>query len=387
MVSVGIDRIAFYTSKHYVALSDVAENNKIDPEKFSQGIWQENMAVPTPDEDAVTLAANAAEQLFSDGSLSRHVDQLLFATESGVDQSKAGGLYVRRLLGLNKNCRVVELKQACYSATAGLQMALAQIRANPELKILLIASDIARYGLGQPGEATQGCGAVAILLTANPRILTVDDVAGLHNDDVMDFWRPNYSDTAYVDGKYSTKVYLNTLKACLSDYQSRGGELSFEHMCYHLPFSRMAEKAHKTLCRETKQKFDADQFAHQVGDGLIYNQAIGNSYTASLYISLASLLDHGNVKPGAKVGLFSFGSGCMGEMMSGTVQPDFANALHAGRHKAMLEARTPMTYDEYKAAFTFSFVEDGSEQVLPRQAAGHYRLAKLANHQRHYESV
>ncbi|WP_119394560.1 hydroxymethylglutaryl-CoA synthase [Salinibius halmophilus] len=385
MVRVGIDRIAFYTSNQFVALKDVAEHNQIDPDKFALGIWQENMAVASVDEDAVTLAANAAETIFADGSIARQVDQLLFATESGVDQSKAGGVYIRRLLGLNQNCRVVELKQACYSATAGLQMALAQIRANPSLRILLIASDIARYGLGTPGEATQGCGAVAMLLTANPSILAIDEVAGLHSDDVMDFWRPNYSDTALVDGKYSTKVYLNTLKACIADYQARGGELEFQHLCYHLPFSRMAEKAHKTFCRESGNRYQVEAFEQNIAAGLIYNRTIGNSYTASLYIALASLLDNQEVEANARIGLFSFGSGCMGELMSATVVAGYRDALYSKAHHQMLSERTQMTYADYEAAFTYGYVVDGSEQVLPKQTTGAYRLAKIDQHQRHYE--
>lgn len=387
MVRVGIDRIAFYTSKQYVALEDVAEHNQIDPDKFALGIWQEHMAVAPVDEDAVTLAANACEQIFANDDIDREVDQLLFATESGVDQSKAGGLYVRRLLGLNQNCRVVELKQACYSATAGLQMALAQIRANPKLKILLVASDIARYGLGTPGEATQGAGAVAMLLTANPSILAVDEQAGLHNDDVMDFWRPNYSDTAMVDGKYSTKVYLNTLKACIRDLKAKDGDLVFDHLCYHLPFSRMAEKAHKTFCRETQAPYDKDTFEQACGASLIYNRTIGNSYTASLYIALASLFDNQTVREGARIGLFSFGSGCMGELMSATVQSGYRDYLHSDYHQALLTNRQQLDYQAYKRAFTFSYRDDGGEQILPSETNGHYRIAQIANHQRHYEAV
>ena len=67
------------------------------------------------------------------------IDHLLFATESGLDFSKASGIYVHRLLGLPRRCRVVELKQACYSATAAIRMALPMLQENPEKKILVIA--------------------------------------------------------------------------------------------------------------------------------------------------------------------------------------------------------------------------------------------------------
>lgn len=42
----------------------------------------------------------------------------MLATETGVDQSKAAGLYLHPLLLLPRNCRIIELKQACYCATA-----------------------------------------------------------------------------------------------------------------------------------------------------------------------------------------------------------------------------------------------------------------------------
>ena len=85
----------------------------------------------------------------------------------------------------------------------------------PEKKVLVIASDVARYDLDTPGEATQGCGAVAMLISANPRLLEIDPEVGNHTEDVMDFWRPNYRATALVDGKYSTKIYLRALKKSL----------------------------------------------------------------------------------------------------------------------------------------------------------------------------
>ena len=62
------------------------------------------------------------------------IEMLLFATESGIDQSKAAGIYVHELLGLPARCRVVELKQACYSGTAALQLALPFLRENPRKK-------------------------------------------------------------------------------------------------------------------------------------------------------------------------------------------------------------------------------------------------------------
>src|SRR4030067_398678 len=117
-MNVGIESISFYSSHYYIDLKTLAERRNLPPEKFYQGIGQEKMAVPPPDEDIVTMAANAGFNALKNIDKGK-IDTVLFATESGIDQSKAAGIYVHSLLELPQNCRVVELKQACYSGTAG----------------------------------------------------------------------------------------------------------------------------------------------------------------------------------------------------------------------------------------------------------------------------
>ncbi|MGB3414953.1 MAG: hydroxymethylglutaryl-CoA synthase, partial [Microbacteriaceae bacterium] len=248
VVPVGISDIAFSSSTNTLDLNELAIKHEIDVQKYYLGIGQREMSVPTVDEDIVTMAANAAQRI-----VDRHgvegIHTLLFATETGIDQSKAAGVYVHRLVGLSKNCRVVELKQACYSATAGLQMAAGIVARDPKQKVLVIASDVARYEQDSAGEPTQGAGAVAILVTANPAIIEFDVPTGLYTEEIMDFWRPNYSSTAFVDGKYSIKAYLTAVDEAWADYRKNGGSdfSEFDYFCYHQPFTKMAVKAHAHL--------------------------------------------------------------------------------------------------------------------------------------------
>ena len=87
MLPVGIDKISFYTSNYYLDLRTLACAQGTDPEKYYVGIGQEKMGMPAHDEDVVTMAASAAYPLFEDEQ-SKHISTLLFATESGIDQSK-----------------------------------------------------------------------------------------------------------------------------------------------------------------------------------------------------------------------------------------------------------------------------------------------------------
>ncbi|SIP99548.1 hydroxymethylglutaryl-CoA synthase [Marinobacterium stanieri] len=385
-MSVGIDEISFYTSNYFLDLKTLAQVQGTDPDKYYTGIGQEKMGMAAPDEDVVTMAANAALPLV-EGNGRDQVSTLMFATETGIDQSKAAGIYVHRLLGLRDNCRVVEMKQACYSATAALQMACALVARKPDSKVLVIASDIARYDLDTPGEATQGCGAVAMMISANPRLVSIDPEVGNYTEDVMDFWRPNYRSTALVDGKYSTKIYLKALKKAWDHFRevSPLDFSDFSHFCYHLPFSRMAQKAHQQLVRHTKAGLSAEEQERQINKTLMYNRTIGNSYTASMYIGLTSLLENTDADlSGKRIGFFSYGSGCVGEFFSGTVVPGYRDALHLQRHRDMLAARQEISHDEYLQLYRNQIPDDGGEHRFDEGTTGHFRLAGISHHKREY---
>ena len=385
-MSVGIDEISFYTSNYFLDLQKLAEVHDIDVDKYYKGIGQEKMGMPAPDEDVVTMAANAAYPLIERVGADA-VSTVLFATETGIDQSKSAGVYVHRLLGLNANCRVVELKQACYSATAAIQMACALVARQPEKRVLVIASDVARYDLDTPGEATQGCGAVAMLITADPRLVEIDPEVGNYTEDVMDFWRPNYRSTALVDGKYSTKIYLKSLKQAWEHFCTASSLAfnDFQHFCYHLPFTRMAQKAHKHLAKLNQSDLSPEMLDLQVEDTLLYNRIIGNSYTASMYIGLVSLLE--NCKQnleGKRVGFFSYGSGCVAEFFSGRVVAGYEKYLHSARHQAMLAARNAVSYEEYLRLYNDVEPTDGGVHERGTGSTGRFRLASISHHKREY---
>ena len=390
MINVGIDTLAIYTSRYALDLATLAVARGMNPEKYYVGLGQRMMSVPPPGEDIVTMAANAAHQALRD--IDRHeIEMVLFATESSIDQSKAAGIFVHGLLELPTRCRVVELKQACYSGTAALQLALPFLRENPDKKILLIASDIARYGLHTTGESSQGCGAVAMVLSAHPRVLAFEPHYGLVTENVMDFWRPNYLHEALVEGKYSSKLYLSILEKTWKQYQSLSGRgyLDHHYYCYHTPVPRLVEKAHHYLVKLSGyDHLPSEVKDKQIDAALEYARKIGNSYAASLYIGLTSLLDCTQESLANKrIGFYSYGSGCVAEYFSGVVQPSYLDVLHTSYHEQLLTERELLSYEDYEAFYTFHYQEDGSQQNIPSYRTGLYRLAQLDQHKRIYEKT
>lgn len=388
MIKVGIDAISFFTSNYYLDLKTLAQARGIDVEKFHTGLGQHHMGIPAPDEDIVTLASNAAMRLLKWVN-PQDIDTLVFATESGIDQSKAAGLFVHQLLKLPTDCRVLEVKQACYSCTGALMLMLPRLILEPSKKILLIASDVSRYGLNTPGESSQGCGAVAMVLSANPRLLEIDPRSGVYTEDVMDFWRPNYLDEAIVEGKYSAKLYLHALEQTWENYTRKTG-LSFDdhsRFCYHNSVPRLVEKAHNVLAKfNQKMDLSDETFNNQIQAGIDYGRKIGNSYAASLYISFVSLLDNAKTNlSNQRIGFYSYGSGCVAEYFSGILQPDYENMLDTDYHQHILNSRIELSYEDYKKFYLFDLPQDGRHLAIPKHQKGPFRLSEINRHKRIYD--
>ncbi|WP_029145844.1 hydroxymethylglutaryl-CoA synthase [Microbacterium luticocti] len=389
---VGIHDLAFATAHQVLDLAVLAEHSGVDVGKYYVGIGQSEMSVPCADEDIVTMGAGAAAQILDrlrerDGTTDG-IRTLLFATESGIDQSKSAGVFVHSLLGMGENCRVVELKQACYSATAALQFALGIVARDPREQVLVIAADIARYALDSSGEPTQGAAAVAFLVTADPALVEIEPVTGLHTDDIADFWRPNYLSTALVDGKYSLAAYLRSLEGAWDEYRARGG-VGFEKIdrfCYHQPFTKMAVKAHDRLVAIAGADLDKAGRLAQIEASLRMNRRTGNSYTASIYVGLLSLLEHDEADlAGRRIGFFSYGSGSVSEFFTGVVQPGYRSLLRTEADARALADRTPIGYDRYRALHERVDATTGGDDRTPAETTGPFRFAGVSDHVRRYE--
>ncbi len=364
-MKIGIDKIGFYTPPTFVDMVELAEARDVDPNKYLIGIGQEKMSIATKNYDVVAMAATAADNILTDEDKEK-IDMILFATETGIDQSKSGATWVHDLVGIQPFARSVELKQACYSATAGLQLAMGHIALHPESKVLVLATDIAKYGLNTGGEPTQGAGAVAMLLSANPRILEIEKESTAYTKDIDDFWRPNYSEFAFVDGKYSNEAYLSTLTASWNRYKAQyQAQLSdFEALLFHVPYTKMGRKALQAL-EDEMDEAGTTRFDSYYETAIKYNKTVGNIYTGSLYLSLISLLEQGEELPAdARLGMFSYGSGAVGEFFVGKIQTNYKNYLRKSSHEDLLNKRKQLTIEEYENILSTPLEVDETGDIL-----------------------
>ncbi|WP_338209427.1 hydroxymethylglutaryl-CoA synthase [Lactiplantibacillus paraxiangfangensis] len=384
-MKVGIDKMHFASSHLYVDMTELARARGAEPDKYLIGIGQAQMAVIPPSQDIVTLAANAAYPMLTQADIDA-IDLLIVGTESGIDNSKASAIYVARLLGLNRRCRTIEMKEACYAGTAGVQLAQEHVRVHPDKKALVIGADIARYGLNTPGEPTQGGGAVAMLISADPQVLALGTDSTLLSQDVMDFWRPLYRSEALVDGKYSSNIYVDyfqdVFKGYLSETKTRAEDLTA--LVFHLPYTKMGLKALRSalpMVSETKQEAWVAHFecARKL------NRQVGNLYTGSLYLSLLSqLLTDPDLQVGNELGLFSYGSGAEGEFYTGIIQPGYLTGIDLGLPQR-LARRQRVDVATYEKCFNQQLAWEATDQTIDYHTDPHrFVLTGQRDEQRQY---
>lgn len=388
MMKIGIDKIGFYTPSYYVDMEELAEARGVEPAKLTIGIGQSKMAVPPITQDPVTMAANAAAQMLSDED-KQAIDFVIVGTESGIDQSKATAVYVHDLLDINPYARSIEMKEACYGGTVGLQTAVNHIARHPESKVLVLASDVARYGLNTAGETTQGAGAVAMLVSADPSIAVVNDNSTFYTGDIMDFWRPNYSETAKVESKYSNEQYLVFLDKVWTRHkeQFKTSLNDLKAICFHLPYTKMGLKGLRQMLPEVSEA-KQEELTAIFDDSRLYSRYVGNIYTGSLYLSLISLLDQAkSLSAGDEVGMYSYGSGAVAEFFTVTLVEGYEAQLQTEYHEALLNNRQQVTVAEYEDMFETTLPTDGSQKMLTVDANEHaqFNLVGIQDHQRLYK--
>ena len=402
---VGIDALAVAIPRRYLDLEDLARARDVDPAKYTQGLGAREMAVAEPGEDTVSLAASAARRALAISQLDpRDLGLLIVGTETGVDHSKPVASFVHGLLGLPRAMRVYDTQHACYGGTAGLMTAVEWIASGAAggRSALVICSDIARYGVATPGEPTQGAGAVAMIVSSTPAILELDvGVAGASSTHVHDFWRPLGHREAQVDGHYSVECYLDAVATAYRGWRARAiareliradspASEQLAALCYHVPFCKMARKAHLRVRRcdledaaapwdpSTEALRAETHFRSQVEPSLDLCARIGNVYTGSLYLGLAGLLHARADLSRRRIGLFSYGSGCTSEFFSGLITPRARDRIAAAQLDSLLASRTRISIDEYHQLMALT------APLLEPPPPGSVRFTGVDAHRRQY---
>ena len=281
---------------------------------------------------------------------------------------------------------------------------------------IVVCADEAKYDLNSSGEPTQGAGAVAMLIKDNPRLLNLDFTnTGVFTQDSYDFYRPFGKSTPIVNGELSTFSYLYAMRVAFDRYVKnvRKNALSrkkeeenryvltdiFDYLVFHTPYPKITKHALAFLLRHELRGTDRwKRICEEIGDEPIYMDGktlesvfsdkktmagdylsrkklfgseefkniyerkvlpsqwaiseIGNTYTASIFISLASMLTlegekTGYLEEGKRIGFGAYGSGSGSLVFSGALSHDYKPVVKGIRLREKLNTREKLLIEEY----------------------------------------
>ena len=351
----GIASIGLQLPPLFMPVTELAELRSVDPNKYTKGLGCIDIALCPSGDDAVTLAVGAAKRALSrwNGSI-EDIGLVAVGTESAKDMSRPLSAWVAEELGLSGTVRSYEVKHACYGGTLALRQALEWkwSGAGAGKVALVIASDVALYSPEDPGEPTQGAGAVAMII-GEPTVAHVDPVSFPFSSPAFDFWRPVGDAFPSVDGQLSLDCYKRAVTECfgalIGDRDARSVLSEYQSMCFHVPFPKMVKKAVLHLGEHLGWSAQEAErlYLEKVEDTLEWNQLVGNAYTASLWISVARALV--GLEEGTPITAFSYGSGYGAELLHLTAGPAAAAAQWVSDVDEDLRSRKPLDMLGYEA--------------------------------------
>lgn len=345
-MDTGIASIGLRLPPLVMSMEDLARLRGEDPQKYLVGLGCSEMSLCPPEFTVVDLAAEAALRALSrwEGDLN-DIGMIAVGTESAMDMSRPLSAFVAERLGLRGGVRSYEVKHACYGGTLALRQATEWrlSGAARDKAALVIAADVALYEPGDPGEPTQGAGAVAFIIH-RPDIARIEPISYPYSDPQFDFFRPVGNQYPIVDGKLSLECYKqaaeNCFRALVQDRDPEKALREFVAICFHVPFPKMVKKAVSRVGEAFGWSADRvnELFRDKVEPTMFWNRLCGNAYTASLWISVARALQ--GLKVGQRIAAFSYGSGFGSELLSLVAGPKAARGDWAQDIERDLLART-----------------------------------------------
>ncbi|MEX2589342.1 MAG: hydroxymethylglutaryl-CoA synthase [Chitinophagales bacterium] len=405
-MKVGIDCMAFDVPKIHLQIENLANERGIEPGKLINGLGLKRMTLPDVHQDIICFAANAAVKLIEQNNIDLStVSRIYVGTESGIDSSKPAASYILSLLEDQfqislGNCDAVDFKFACIGAVDALHNTLDFIRLNPGKKAIVVSTDIAKYDLASSGEYTQGAGALAMLLCADPRMISFSNEFGVSTAGVFDFFKPRrifsksqitgkagndpwmdilesevsiYKEQPVFDGQYSNQCYIDRTRAAYENFKKEAKTettpfTDWHNILMHLPYAFQGRRTFAEIYAGeltnvnlkdknevkalSKSKEYLDFVEERIAPSEKASSLVGNLYTGSIFMAILSALsfylEQEDEIAGKKMGFIAYGSGSKSKVFEVAVEKDWKSVIEPVELFAVLEQSTAIDFDTYE---------------------------------------
>ncbi len=295
---IGIVSYGSYIPKYRIRVEEIARiwGENADAIKGGLGIYEKS--VPDIDEDAATIAVEAAREALSRAKIdAKKIGAVFVGSESHPYAVKPTATIVGEALSIGNEFFAADLEFACKAGTAGMQICYAMVKAQIIEYGLAIGAHTSQARPGDALEYAAAAGGAAFLIGKDP--IAEIEATYSFTSDTPDFWRRDLQPYPSHGGRFTgTPAYfrhvISAAKGLMEKYNYSPDD--FDYAVFHQPNAKFPMRAAKIL------GFSSEK----VEQGMVV-RAIGNTYSGSSLIGLCAILDV--AEPDERILLVSFGSG------------------------------------------------------------------------------
>ena len=310
MMDVGIVSYGAYIPRYRITPAEIGRVWGVDGKAMGKGLLIHQKSVPSPDEDVVTIATEAARGMMArvPDVDPRDIGAVYVGSESHPYAVKPTSTIVAEAIRATPAMTAADLEFACKAGTAGIQACMG-----------LVGSGMVRYGVaigadtsqGAPGDALEysaSAGGAAFLIGSENIIARINRTMSFTTD-TPDFWRREGQPYPSHGGRFTGEpAYFRHITSAAKMMMEEMGTTpeDYKFAIFHQPNGKFPTRVASQL------GFTPEQ----IEKGLL-TPYIGNTYSGAVPLGLASVLDVAD--PGDRIFVTSYGSGAGSDAFDITV--------------------------------------------------------------------
>ncbi len=301
----GIVSYGVYIPKYRIRVDEIARVWG-DKNNIAQSLRVFEKSVPDMDEDAATIAVEAARNAVMRAGIDPHRIGAIYAgSESHPYAVKPTGTIVGEAICTSSAFTAADFEFACKAGTAAVQACLGLVSSNLIDLGMAIGTDVSQGAPGDMLEYTAAAGGAAYIIGSRDLAAEIEAMYSFTTD-TPDFWRREGMPYPEHGGRFTGepayfKHVTSAARGLMKKLQTKPED--YDYAVFHQPNGKFPVRVARML------GFSQEQ----IDPGLIVPM-IGNTYSASCLIGLAATLDA--AKPGERIFVTSFGSGAGSDAFS-----------------------------------------------------------------------